>query len=133
MFTIKTAKIAATIMFAALPFAAYADGLTIDNQTDFDSTSVLNNGACSTILGADGITKAHTKKTVAPTKIRLACLGHWDNCKAVVYMTNNCSGPAVATTYFNVKTGVKKETIVNHSEKFTLDGDGFTATIKQNG
>jgi hypothetical protein len=131
MFMKKTAQIAASLIIAALPFSANAAGLTIDNKTDFDSTSVLNNGACSTILGADGITKAHTKKTVASSRVRLACLGHWSNCKAVVYMTNNCTGPAVATVYFDVNTGIKKDTLVNHSDKFSIDGEGFTATITQ--
>lgn len=131
MFIKKTAQIAASIIIAALPFTASAAGLTIDNQTDFDSTSVLNNGACSTILGSDGITKAHTRKTVSESKIRLACIGHWSNCKAEVYMSNNCTGPVVATAYFDTKTGLKKETIQNHSDKFVIDGEGFTAIIKQ--
>lgn len=130
MFISKTAKLAASLIIAALPFTANAaSGLTIDNQTDFDSTSVLNNGACSTILGAEGVTNAHTKKTVSASKIRLACLGNWSNCKAVVYMSNNCTGPVAATVYFDINTGIKS--VQSQSDKFEISGSGFTSTLKQ--
>lgn len=129
--SIKKAKILLITSFLTiLPFAAVAGDLVINNHTDFDSTSVINNGACSTILGEIGISRAHTDSNVVPDKkIRFACFANKHNCHADVYMTDNCTGEKVATVLFDVDTGIKS--IQMSSTKFAITGSGFTTTMEQ--
>jgi hypothetical protein len=88
-------------------FLAHAE-LTVSNQTNQPSTSRINDGYCSTdILGADGITPPHTSKPIEDWKIDLACMGNYENCKADIYMTNNCTGPAISTVIFSKTSGIK--------------------------
>ncbi|MBA3660554.1 MAG: hypothetical protein H0W64_02385 [Gammaproteobacteria bacterium] len=100
-----------TLLIASLcvPVFAHAGDLIIVNNTDKDSTSVINKGYCSTtIMGKDGITKARTTKIVKDLQLRMACMKNLDNCKADVYMTNDCTGPIAATVTLSVKTGIKQ-------------------------
>tara|TARA_R110000868_G_scaffold58131_5_gene179581 strand:+ start:555 stop:956 length:402 start_codon:yes stop_codon:yes gene_type:complete len=127
------ALIAAVTISAALPLQASAGDLTTNNRTDFDSTSIVNNGACSTILGEVGISRAHTDGNVAPDKkVKFACILNKHNCKADVYMTANCTGTKAATVYFDVDTGVKADKTIIHDNRFTIAGNGFDITIEQN-
>jgi hypothetical protein len=89
----------------ALPITARAD-LTIVNNTDQDSTSIVNGGACSTILGEIGITRAHSSNTLDYIIMRIACGMHPNDCVADVYMTDNCSGPKVATVTMDINKGI---------------------------
>lgn len=96
--------------------ASYAADLTIQNNTDNDSTSVINHGLCSTkVLGQDGITKARTTKVIKEFQLRLACMLSPENCKADVYMTNNCSGDIITTITFSTKSGIKSVTPPKHN------------------
>lgn len=91
----------------SLPVVAQANDLTTVNNSNHDSTCVVNNGPCSTILGEKyGVTKAHSTNTIPSSKVWLACVRDTKNCKANVYMTNNCSGPVVGTVTLNTDTGV---------------------------
>jgi hypothetical protein len=47
----------------AMPMTANAD-LTIVNNTDSDSTCIVNDGMCSNELGDQGITHAHTSNLI---------------------------------------------------------------------
>lgn len=85
-------------------FAVYAAPLTIDNQTDHDSTSVINKGSCSASVPG-GVTRAHTKNVVPETLLRALC--GMKDCTADIYMQDNCRGPIIATAVFNVKVGLK--------------------------
>ena len=111
------------IGMGAAGIAAAKSDLTIINNTNYDSTSIINNGACSTILGDSGITRAHSTNVVSAMKIAMACFTNPANCKADVYMTANCSGPVVATVIFDTKTGIKSKTVYDQS--FVLTGGGF--------
>lgn len=125
----KLAAIAATTVVAILPFSAQAAGLTVVNNTDYDSTSVINHGPCSTILGEIGITRAHSTNTVPESKVKFACLLNKHNCQADVYMTPNCKGPVVAKITFDVDAGIKN--IEMKSADFKISGSGFAATLDQ--
>lgn len=114
-------------LIAAQSFAAQA--LTIVNNTNQDSTSKINGGLCSTVFGSDGVTKAHSTHVVSDKIVALACMGNSSNCKADIYMTNNCSGPVIATAVFDTNTGVKSIDVVSDIYKFgigpfniTIDG-----------
>jgi len=129
MFTKTKSFMIAALVAAFLPAAAQAAGLTIKNDTDKDSTSVINNGACSTILGESGVTRAHTEKTVPEYKIRIACMRHSHDCKADVYMSDNCKGPVVAKVIFDVSTGIKN--VENMGLGYKISASGYKATISQ--
>lgn len=128
----NTVFMVATAICATLPLQAKAADLITHNLTDFDSTSIINNGACSTILGATGTTHAHSTNVVPSAKVKFACLANIHNCKADIYMTPNCnkSGSApVATVYFDVDTGLKSDKTQIHDTKFAISGTGFETTI----
>jgi hypothetical protein len=118
----KLSAIGALLMsttLIALPITARAD-LTIVNNTDYDSTSVVNGGACSTILGQAGITKAHSSNTLDYILMRIACGMHPSDCVAEVYMTDNCSGPVVATVTMDIDNGISN---IQESGAFSLVQD----------
>ena len=126
---ISTSLIALSLSSITMLAQAGDLDLIIGNFTDKDSTCVINDSACSTILGADGITKAgdhahHINENVIKYA---ACLGNWENCKADVYMTNNCTGPKIATVIFDVNKGVKSITMASASYK--IAASGFTVNI----
>jgi len=114
----------------AVTSIAVAGDLTIINNTNHDSTSVINGGACSNLLGSEGVTKAHSSNVVPEKIINKACMFNRINCRAEVHMTNDCSGPVVAIVTFDVRTGIKNVTLVNQSEGYIASGSGFTASIE---
>ena len=116
------------ILSVSIP-AVSAASLTIINNTNHDSTSILNNGACSDILGPSGISHAHNTNVVPEAILNKGCIFNKANCKAEVHMTNNCSGPAIATVTFDVKTGIKSVVPGNTSEGYAVSGNGFTASL----
>lgn len=105
----------------------FAQALTIVNNSNSPSTSIINNGICSSQLGSDGVTQPHTTHVVNDKIIALACFANPSNCKADVYMTNNCSGPLVATAVFDTKNGMKS--IKNFSDKYKFTIGAFNIII----
>lgn len=105
---------------------AQAGGLTIVNNTDMDSTSIINDGMCSNTLSG-GVSKAHSTNIVSSTVIGLACFGHSSDCKADVYMTNNCSGDKVGTVIFDTKNGIKSVTM--NTNQYQITGSGFNIQL----
>jgi hypothetical protein len=89
--------------------AAHAT-LTIVNNTDFDSTCVVNDGMCSNELGDQGITHAHTSNLIEQIQLYIACGISTSNCKADVYMTPDCSGPVVGTVILDINEGITQVT-----------------------
>lgn len=113
---------ALTIGLSFISMQAYAaQSLTIVNNTNQDSTSRINGGLCSTVFGADGVTKAHSTHVVGDKIIALACVGNSSNCKAEIYMTNNCSGPVVGTAVFDTNAGIKSIDVVSDIYKFGIE------------
>lgn len=122
----------ATAAIASAPLMAQAGSLTVVNNTDHDSTTITNshkpNPMCSANLpGGKGITRAHTTNVIPENTVNIACIKDKQNCKADVYMTNNCSGPMIATVIFDIKSGIKSVTMLN--DKYNISGSGFYITI----
>ncbi|HTM63677.1 MAG TPA: hypothetical protein VL360_04165 [Gammaproteobacteria bacterium] len=136
----KTLFLISTIFCAALPIHAQSEslirspGLRITNNTDLDSTSVINSKRCSSdVLGEGGITRAHSTNEVSSIKIKLACGLNRENCTADVYMTANCnkSGqPPIARVILDVNKGIKSVVPANNSP-FVLTFNGFDASISK--
>jgi hypothetical protein len=130
---IKKMSIIALATSMLLPVVSSAgllgSGLKIQNNTNQDSTSIINNGLCSAkILGPkDGVTKAHGHSDITPFQLALACIGHSNDCHADVYMTNNCTGPIVGTVEFSTSTGIQSFNVLD--PKYQLQGTGFYAQI----
>lgn len=112
-----------TFCMGASSIAAARSDLTIVNNTNQDSTSIINNGACSTILGKVGITRAHETNVVPAGLVAVACVTSPRACTAEVYMTNNCTGSPVARVVFDTKTGYISKEEINAAYK--IDGNGF--------
>lgn len=113
---------ALTIGLSLISMQSYAaQSLTIVNNTNQDSTSKINGGLCSTVFGSDGVTKAHSTHVVSDKLVALACMGNSSNCKAEIYMTNNCSGPVVGTAIFDTNTGIKSMDVVSAIYKFSIE------------
>jgi hypothetical protein len=106
-------------LISAQSFAAQS--LTIMNNTNQDSTSRINGGLCSTVFGSDGVTKAHSTHVVDSKLVALACMGNSSNCKAEIYMTNNCSGSVVGTAIFDTNTGIKSIDVTSDTYKFGIE------------
>ena len=120
---------AATIC-AALPLQAQAAALTITNNTNFDSTSIINNGPCSTKLGPSGTTHAHSTNVVPDSIVKMACQRSPSNCTAVVYLNGSCTAPAVYIVVLDVNAGIKSaEPIDPASNQYVISYSGFTATL----
>lgn len=90
--------------FAATP--EYHD-LIIQNDTKQPSTSVINGGACSTIIGASGTTEPGRTNPVKGNLVAFVCGKHITDCKADIYMARNCKGPIVANAEIDLEHGVK--------------------------
>lgn len=128
----STVFIVATAICATLPLQAKAADLVTHNMTKFDSTTIINKGACSTILGSTGTTHANSTNVVPSGKVKFACLANLHNCKADVYMTPDCnkSGASpVATVYFDIDTGIKTDKTEIHDSGYAITGSAFEITI----
>ncbi|HSW70594.1 MAG TPA: hypothetical protein VLH77_01285 [Gammaproteobacteria bacterium] len=112
-----------TFCALALPFTAQAN-LTIDNQTFFPSTCKINNQSghaqCSNTIPVYGITQPHSKNIIPQGIIWGACLANLHACTAEVYMTNNCTGPVIATAVFDISSGIKTINNLYGEEGFML-------------
>lgn len=113
----------------SLSVHAIAGDLTIANNTNHDSTCIINNGACSNIMGAVGVTHAHTTNVVPEKLVTKACMFNKINCTAAVHMTNNCTGPTVAIVVLDVVKGIKEVQLIDSSQGYIIAGRDFLATL----
>ena len=120
-------KTVLAVMVCLSPLTVSANALTITNNTKLDSTCIINDGVCSTILGEGGITRAGHTNVIAESKMKLACIFHLSNCKADVYMTDNCTGPKVATVMMDLSTGIKSIDIFDN--RYQANFSGFTVSV----
>src|SRR3990167_7035514 len=110
-----------------LPFSAIAGDLHLWNYVNLPSTTLINDMACSSILGEKGKTKPCEKNHVVDdaTLRNKACFFNIHDCKADLYMTNDClsSGkPKIATVYFDVDTGLKENKTQIFDPSYTIEG-----------
>ncbi len=103
-----------------LATSAHAD-LNIINNTDFDSTCVVNDGMCSNQLGDEGITHAHSANLISQLELYIACGSNTWNCKADVYMTPDCSGPSIGTVILDINQGISQVTETGPYKIVALD------------
>lgn len=133
MFSKKIIFTSLAALSFATPFVAHADDLTIINNTNYDSTSIINNGPCSDMLRDHGVTHPHSTNQVPQKTFAAACIRNKQNCTAAVYMTNNCNSTPganpVAIVIVDVNTGIKSVTPTSTPQGFTVAGNGFAATI----
>jgi hypothetical protein len=120
----KITKIIGLSLLVGLTNVAYANAdadailardLILDNKTDNYVTSYINNLTCSSLLGNDGITGPHEKKTVKGNVIAGACLFHENACTADVFLDKDCGkegGIKVGTVVLNTKRGISAITMV---------------------
>lgn len=106
------------IVLLSIPMISFAD-LSITNNTNLDSTSIINRGLCSATLPTGGVTKAHTTNKISSFNLGLACVRDARNCRADVYMTNNCTGGVIATVILDTKTGIKSVEMKDNSYTIT--------------
>lgn len=123
----------ATLGISSLSILANAaTDLTVTNNTNEDSTSIVVNGSnkCSNQYGEDGITRKSSTHTIPAMLIRLACGAHLSDCYAHVYMSADCSGESVASVVYDLKStngGVKS--ITSTSSKYLITGTGYHLTL----
>lgn len=120
------------VMGLSTPLAALAtqSDLTISNNTKQYSTCVINNGPCSSVLGAEGVTSpGEQNHKVSAATINFACSFKKD-CVADVYMSKNCTGDKVATLSFNVDSGISAAPkILNSKYKINAPLKSFNVSI----
>ncbi len=127
------AKLISAVLSASLlsvPMIANAT-LSITNNTNFDSTSIINN-TCSTALGnKKGVTKRHSSNTVPDSAILLICGRTPDNCVADLRMTADCTGDSIATLVFSITSGITSATLTAAGQKagYILSAQGFSVQM----
>ena len=125
--SLKRTMLSSALGLLALPALAMADNLVIHNNTDFPSTSIINDGVCSNFLpGGIGITQPHSTNTVPSVTVHSACWADRENCRATIYITNDCSGPAIAKVVLSTKTGVKSIEMIG---SYSIIANGFDVTL----
>lgn len=128
MLSIKKLLTAAVCIGSLAGSVAFAGGLTIDNRTDYFSTAVINNGACSNKLPfGKGITNPHSVNDINEYLVKFACMSDTHNCKADIYMTNDCSGPVVANATFDVDQGITDFQLQDN--RFDVKINGYSVII----
>ena len=122
MFVKKSFATALFTIGLSLPLFAHAE-LVIKNNTKEFSTSRINDGYCSSeILGDDGVTKPGDTKKVDNGRLFFACRDNLEDCKADVYMTNNCTGDLITTVIFSFWTGIKSATPPKNGYSISFNG-----------
>lgn len=106
---------------------AHANDLHLMNNTNRDSTCFINDKMCSNKLGEGGITRAHKPNTISDLTVKIACTGHQSNCKADVYMTDNCSGEKIATVILDTSKGIQSVTM--NTTEYQISGSGFNISL----
>lgn len=126
-----------TLGLTSFTVCAMANDLSIKNNTDFNATSRINDGLCSNTLGDPyGTTYAHSSNTVPDNIIQFACTmndGDPSNCKAEIYMTNDCNdsdpnAKPIGVVMFDINNGITSISM-NPGTHFTVSGSGFDITL----
>jgi len=119
----KLARFGSLLVAGALGLvsAVHAQTLYIHNNTDFPSTTVANNGPCSSIL-KDGVTQPHSTNPVSEGSLKAACIKNKENCDARVYLTSNCTGPVTAKVVFSITTGIKSHETIDANYCLKVNG-----------
>ncbi len=109
-----------------------AQSLYTHNITNADATCIINDGFCSTdILHEKGITHPGAVNETSRESLLRACIGNKTDCKADIYMTNNCDktgASKIATVKFDVlNEGFKSVEMFDNNYK--IEGQGFDLFI----
>jgi hypothetical protein len=100
-------KISKLILLSALlPLTSYASDITFTNNTNLNSTSIINESFCTNTFGDQGIIKAHSSVTIYQSQLALACGSSTVGCTADIYLSNNCTGPKIGSIMISVDDGV---------------------------
>jgi len=111
---------------SSLSLACHAADLKLVNNTDFDSTSKINNDKCSTsIPGGSGVTKAHSTNTVKELYVILACRNDRGNCIADVFLNASCAGTKIATVIIDSNKYTVKDIHMDDNTYNIKPTDGF--------
>jgi len=121
------------LAYTSLCYASHGD-LTLDNQTNFPSTSKLiigsgQNGVCSNAYGDLGITQPHKDKKISKAMLDMICMGHGKKCRADVYLTDDCSGTPVALIVYDTNIGFTGE-CKSLSNDYVVEGDSQRLEIR---
>jgi hypothetical protein len=123
----KKIKWMTALAILSTPLLAQAGDLSITNNTDLPSTSIINGGLCSNILpGGAGITQPHSTNVVPQAIMNAACWVNRDNCTADIYLTDNCTGDKEGRVVISTTSGIKSITV---DGKYSLKGSGFNITL----
>jgi len=124
------------VSMSSVCLVAYAGpDLTIDNNTSKYSSSQINDGLCSSALDGGVIQPYEKGHVVSGVLIAFACWGHESDCKADVYMTDNCNqggASKVATVRFDTQKGIIPP-IQNYTPEYTISGSGFNVALDGGG
>jgi hypothetical protein len=125
--SLKRTILSSALGLLAMPALALANNLVIHNNTDFPSTTVINDGVCSNFLpGGVGITQPHSTNTVPSVTVHSACWADRENCRATIYITNDCTGPVIAKVVLSTKSGVKSIEMLG---SYSIIANGFEVTL----
>ena len=115
---IKSLALLGAISLSVMSFAAHADTVIVNNS-DLPATALAGLSPCSSAApGGKGVIQPHGGRVEVPDwAVGIYCSS---DCTAQVFMSKNCSGPAIASCVANKKDGVKKCT--SNSSNYRIEG-----------
>lgn len=134
----KLRTIIGSMFVASLSQFAIAGGpsLIIHNNTDYPSTTIANNGPCSSdpILNLpDGISPPHKTNVVSRSSLVGACISNKENCSARAFLNDNCADKAFAHVLFSINSGIKYAEAVPESKYCVKVNGPFEITMDLKG
>ena len=117
---------------SAISIVAYAQDLTIVNNTSQFSTSKINSSPfCSSMFGDWGITKPKSTNVIKDIHLKQACAFHKTDCKANIYMSKNCSGEVIGTVVFDVNKGTQSFNVINNKYEIISAPNSFNFVLNE--
>lgn len=125
---ITTIILSTACAFAAGSALADANTLTVVNNSESDSTMMINNKCTSDILGERGITRSHQSNSYIAPLVKLAC-GPSQPCSATLYASYDCTGDDIGTGEIDTTSLLIKQ--ISSQPGHDVEGVG-TSTITIN-
>ena len=127
----KKFALISALAFSAFPLFAYADDISIMNNTNSPGTGYLSgkysDSPCSSDAGTGGVIEPHSSIVLPEYVINLIYCSI-SPCKGTIFMSTNCSGRKIATVTIDRRKGVTD--ITNHNvDGYIVSGGGSSISI----
>lgn len=120
----KLKKVIALPILSLFPFFAYANSITVNNNTNAYATVHVGT-LCSSEAGSAGVGKPHEPMIIPQLILDKYCK---NNCTVDVYMSDDCSKEKIATAFVDQHNGILNITNDN-VDGYLVSGSKYLASI----